>query len=105
MEASVIANGPVHLTATLSVQSNVANDSVQFAFYRQGQQLSQAFVHTTPSVNNTPSLVNLSMIDEQPIVRGFKSNLVYSLYWKAGTGALTATGVSRSMYLISLVPQ
>lgn len=105
MELPIVANGPVQISASASVQSNVASDNVSFAFYRDGQQISQIFNHTTSSAANSPSVVSLSITDSPVAAHGLLGNHVYSLYWKAGTGVLSSNGVQRSLYLVNLVPQ
>lgn len=104
MQLVVRANGPVHVTASLSVKSTDASDVVSFAFYRNGSLVSQIFTHTTPSAAGKSSLVNLSMIDTNVDAHGFLNPEIYALYWKAGTGTLTAVGSQRSMYAINLTP-
>lgn len=105
MQLVIKANGPVHIAATLSVQSNVANDTVQFAFYRGASLISQIFSHTTPATVNTPSLVSLTMVDSDLDLHNPLNFESYSLKWKAGTGVLSAVGSQRALYLLNLTPQ
>lgn len=99
MQNSVVSTGPMILTATLSVQSTSATDSISFAFYRDAVQIGQIFTQTTSSTANKQNLVNLSSIDVPPT-----GSHVYALYWRAGTGTLSTTGTARSFFAINLQP-
>ena len=104
MQLQIVTNGPVHVIANLSVQSNVASDLVQFAFYRDGNQVGQIFTHTLPSTTNTASLIHLAIIDNPALVASFLTPHIYALNWKAGTGVLKAATTQRSMYSLKLTP-
>ena len=104
MQLQVTTNGPVHVIANLSVQSNVSSDVVSFALYRDGQQVGQSFTHTTSNAANSPSLVGVAMIDNPATAKSFLTPHLYSLYWKAGSGLLTASKTQRSMYSVNLTP-
>lgn len=105
MQVVLRANGPVHLTATLSVQSNISCDTVAFAFYRTGKQISQIFTETTSNAANSPRLVNLSMIDSNLDAHAPLNSEVYALYWAAASTNLIAVGAQRSFFAINLTPQ
>ena len=99
MQLQVSSTGPLFITASLSVQSTVASDSVSFAFYRDGSQIGQIFTDTTSSSANKQGLVNLSTIDSPP--NGSHS---YSLNWRQGAGTLSTTGTARAISCINLQP-
>jgi|SRR5579871_433002 len=103
MEATIIVNGPAQITASLIVQSNVANDTISFAVYRAGKQITPAYQQTTSNAN-TPTFVQISTVDNTLLVHSPLNREVYQLYWKAGSGALTTTNNQRTFYVTNLVP-
>jgi hypothetical protein len=104
LELSLKINGPVHITATLPIQSTTASDPVQLAFYRNGALLSQIFQNTTHVNINTPTIVSLSFVDPSPLQHSPLNIETYSLFWKGPSGNISSPGVARSMFLTSLIP-
>jgi hypothetical protein len=105
LELSLVVNGPASISATVPLQSKNSADPVQFAFYRGGQLMSQIFTHATSSNVNTPSIVTFAYTDSAPLSHGLLNLETYSLFWKATTlGNVTSPGVSRSMFVNSLIP-
>jgi hypothetical protein len=93
------ARGPVVISASVSVKSSVANDTIGVAIYRDGLLIGN---HTTTTLGSasTSMLVNLSSMDTPSI--GLHT---YSMQWSPGTGTLTATSNQRNLYGVNLSPQ
>jgi hypothetical protein len=105
MELSLVVNGPATISATIPLQSQNPADQVQFAIYRGGQLMSQIFTQSTSSNANTPSIVSLAYTDPAPLSHSLLNLETYSVYWKATTnGNVTSPGVSRSLFVNSLIP-
>jgi hypothetical protein len=104
LELQLVANGPVHLTATVPIQSTSVSDPIQFAFYRNGKPISQVFSHTTSTNVNTASLVTLTFIDPSPLTHSPLNSETYSVFWKGASGNVSSPGVGRSFFLTSLIP-
>jgi hypothetical protein len=99
MQLRVSSTGPLVLTASCGVQSTSASDAIQFAFYRDGNQIGQIFTQTTSSVAGMAGTISLSTIDQPPT-----GSHIYALYWKAGSGTLSSTGTARSLFSMNLTP-
>jgi hypothetical protein len=105
LELSLTVNGPVNMSATLPVQSTSPADSVQFAFYRRGQPLSQIFSHTTHANVNTPTITTLAFTDPSPLTHSPLNSETYQVWWKGASGNVSSPGVGRSFFVTSLIPQ
>lgn len=100
MITNLNVQGPVFVTANISVRSGVANDTAGFAIYRDNQLIGNHVTQTLPASVSTACLVTLSAMDNPP-----SGNHVYALYWSPGTGTLVAVSNQRNLYAINLVPQ
>jgi hypothetical protein len=100
MIMNLSARGPVVISASVSVQSSVANDTIGVAIYRDGLLIGNHTTTTLPATAGTSALVNLSSMDTPSI--GLHT---YSMQWSPGTGTLTATSNQRNLYGVNLSPQ
>ncbi len=98
MSATVKTTGPVIVLGSVAMDSSVANDTVSLAIYRDGKLIGNFEQHTIPS--NLPTLKNMTAMDNPP-----PGNHVYAMYWKAGSGTLTAVNNLRNFYVANLSPQ
>jgi hypothetical protein len=104
MELSLVVNGPVNMSASIPVQSTSPSDPVRFAFYRNGQLLSQQFLETTHVNSNTPTITTISFTDPSPLSHSPLNLETYSVYWNGPSGNVSSPGVGRSFFLQSLIP-
>jgi hypothetical protein len=100
MITNLQTQGPVVVTANVSVRSSVANDTAGFALYRDGKLIGNHVTHTLPATASTSTLIELTAMDSPP-----SGNHVYALYWSPGTGTLVANSNQRNLYAINLTPQ
>jgi hypothetical protein len=99
MAANIRATGgPVVISGSVAVSSTAATDTVNFAIYRDGMLLGNHESHTIPT--SSVSMRAMTVYDNPPI--GLH---VYAMYWKAGTGTLTAVSNQRNFYVLNLTPQ
>lgn len=97
MSTTIRTKGPVMIAANVTVHSSQANDQVGFAIYRDGQQIGSHMNHTLPV--GVPTMIQMNSMDNPPA-----GSHVYSLYWQAGTGTLTANSNERNFYAMNLSP-
>lgn len=100
MITNVAVTGPVMIVANASVRSSVANDTVAFAIYRDGQPIGNRLTATLPATASAAMMVQISVMDLAP-----KGNHLYAMYWSPGTGTLVANSNERNLYAINLIPQ
>jgi len=100
MITNLIVQGPVMISANVSVESSAANDTAAFAIYRDGHLIGNHVSHTLPATASSASLVQLSAMDNPP-----PGNHVYAMYWSPGAGTLVAVSNQRNLYAINLAPQ
>lgn len=98
MTASIKTKGPVMITAGVSVHSTVGNDTMMIAVYRDGNLIGNPYLHVLAA--GAESLKNIVAMDDPPI-----GNHVYAIYWKPGSGTLTAVNNYRNLYVTNLTPQ
>lgn len=101
MAQNIYTDSHVHIVFSINVATGTANDSPQFAIYRDGVKISQIFSTTTPAANH-PVLVSGSYIDTKPSMR---TTHVYDLRWKRGNSPLVAFGKDRTFQASNLRAQ